>query len=82
MRAGLSDDEIARAVERSNPDLIGISVQFSCQLNAALHISSLVRKILPDVITVAGGSHVSVHPPQLPAAHSTGLYLVRASSGC
>ena len=65
MRVGLSDDEIARAVERSNPDLIGISVQFSCQLNAALHISSLVRKILPYVITVAGGSHVSAAPASI-----------------
>lgn len=65
IRIGMSDDEIAKAVAQYSPDLVGISIQFSCQLSSALHINSLIKKVSKNTITVAGGNHVSAAPESI-----------------
>jgi hypothetical protein len=62
IRVGMSDEEITEEIARRAPDLVGISVQFSCQLASALHVNSLIRRTGRDIITVAGGNHVSAAP--------------------
>lgn len=69
MRIGMSDDEIIETVIRRAPDLIGISIPFSCQISSALHINSLIKKINRDIITVAGGNHVNAAPKSI--GHNT-----------
>jgi len=65
IRIGMSDDEIVKAVTQYSPDLVGVSIQFSCQLFSALHVSSLIKKVSRDIITVAGGNHVSAAPESI-----------------
>jgi len=61
-RIGMSDDEIIAAIKKYNPDLIGVSIQFSIQYLSALHINSLIKEIDENIITVTGGNHVSAAP--------------------
>lgn len=62
VRIGLSDDKISDAINEFSPDLIGISIQFSIQLNSAINVSKLIKQINKNIITVAGGNHVSAAP--------------------
>ncbi|MCD6113265.1 MAG: B12-binding domain-containing radical SAM protein [Bacteroidales bacterium] len=61
-RIGMSDDEIIASIKKYNPDLIGVSIQFSIQYLSALHINSLIKEIDENIITVTGGNHVSAAP--------------------
>ncbi|MFC2161879.1 B12-binding domain-containing radical SAM protein [Acidobacteriota bacterium] len=65
IRIGMTDNEIVDAVIQTSPDLIGISIQFSCQLSSALHISSIIKRVNQDIITVVGGNHVSAAPKSI-----------------
>ncbi len=62
IRIGISDDEIADIIKEYSPDLVGISMQFSIQLNSAIHVNTLIKKINKNIITVTGGNHVSAAP--------------------
>jgi magnesium-protoporphyrin IX monomethyl ester (oxidative) cyclase len=62
IRIGMSDDEIVEIVTQYSADLVGISIHSSCQLFSALYINSLIKKVNKDIITVAGGNHVSAVP--------------------
>lgn len=65
IRVGLSDSEIEKYIHEYNPDLIGINCQFSRQYKLYHHILSLIKKVKPDSITVAGGPHVTVCPKEI-----------------
>jgi radical SAM superfamily enzyme YgiQ (UPF0313 family) len=65
IRIGMSDDEIVEAVTQYSPDLVGISIPFSCQFVSARHVNSLIKKVNKDIITVAGGNHVSAAPQSI-----------------
>ncbi|MCX7050194.1 MAG: radical SAM protein [Candidatus Sumerlaeota bacterium] len=65
IRIGISDEAILAAVARSAPELIGVSIPFSCLLASALHVNTLIKKTNPEIITAAGGAHVSAAPESL-----------------
>lgn len=65
VRVGMSDDEIVEALVRSEPDLVGVSVAYSCQLHSAVHVNSLIKGIDRNIITVAGGNHVTAAPKSI-----------------
>lgn len=65
IRVGLSDREIADRILSYDPDLIGISCQFSRQHRIYHHVLSLIKKTKPRCITVAGGAHVTVCPDEI-----------------
>ena len=65
IRIGISDEAIIAAVARSAPDLAGVSIPFSCLLSSALHVNALIKKANPEIITAAGGAHVSAAPESL-----------------
>ncbi len=67
MRIGMSDDDISEIIAEGRYDLVGISIQFSCQLYSAIHVHTLIKGINKKIITVAGGNHVSATP------HSTSM---------
>ncbi len=62
---GLADDRILAAVEAAAPDLIGMTVPFSCQHYVAHAIARLIKARYPQVPIVAGGNHVSAAPEQM-----------------
>ncbi len=62
VRIGMSNEDICRAIKKSAPDLVGISVQFTIQLHMANQVASLVKKVDSKIITVAGGNHACADP--------------------
>jgi len=60
VRVGLPDSAIVEHIRAFNPDIIGISCQFSRQYKIYHHLFSLVKEASPGSITVAGGAHVTV----------------------
>lgn len=73
-RIGLSDHDIKEKLLFFDPDVVGINIAFSVQLEAAEAIASLLKTINTKLILVAGGAHVSAAPESL--SHSKFDYLV------
>jgi magnesium-protoporphyrin IX monomethyl ester (oxidative) cyclase len=62
---GLSDERIIKNIDDFSPDLIGITVSFSCQYYCVLDLASLIKSVSPKVIIVVGGNHVSAVPEKI-----------------
>lgn len=58
----LNDNEIINYVRKSNPDLVGISTCSTEYIKETEHMTSLVRKALPNTIIVEGGVCPTVAP--------------------
>lgn len=56
---GLSDDQILDHIAEISPDLIGISVPFSCQHYLAVSIARKIKLLFPHILLIAGGNHIS-----------------------
>jgi len=65
MRIGSSDKEIKECIKEFDPDLVGVTCQFSRQNKMYQHILSLVKSVKPECITLAGGAHVTVCPGEI-----------------
>ena len=65
VRVGLSDKDIETLIRNFDPDVVGISCQFSRQYEIYHKMFSLVKRINPNCITIAGGAHVSVCPDEV-----------------
>jgi len=75
IRFGLSYQDITRRVEELKPELVGFSCIFSHQFPMIRTMVDMVKKLDPQIITVAGGSHPSMLPER--ALRTTQLdYLV------
>jgi radical SAM superfamily enzyme YgiQ (UPF0313 family) len=66
-RFGLAEKDIIKRIEAFKPDLAGISIPFSCQYADALRIGSIIKALNNQIITVAGGAHVTVMPESIPS---------------
>lgn len=53
---------IEEEIRRQGPDLIGISNLFTTQLDSALKVAEIAKRVNKNIITVTGGSHPSVKP--------------------
>lgn len=62
MEWGLSPEEIVRQTLEFNPQVAGLSCMFSHQMPLVAKISSAIKQMAPDIITVAGGTHPSFLP--------------------
>lgn len=65
IRVGLFDEQITDFINQFDPDLIGVNCQFSRQYKIHHHLFSLIKKIKPKCIVVAGGAHVTVCPQEV-----------------
>jgi len=65
VRVGLSNMDITRHIKEFDPDLVGINCQFSRQYKIHHDILSLIKRVKPACITVAGGAHVTVCPEEV-----------------
>jgi anaerobic magnesium-protoporphyrin IX monomethyl ester cyclase len=59
LRVGLPFDEIERRVRAYQPDLVGVSSMFTVQSRNAHAIYELVKRVDPEIVTVAGGNHAT-----------------------
>jgi len=55
-----SDDEIIEILRKSNPDVVGISTISTEYMEQVKHMNHLIRKALPNVIIIEGGTLPSV----------------------
>lgn len=62
---GLSDGKILERIDAFKPELIGITIPFSCQHYVAMAIGRTIKERFPGVIIVAGGNHVSAVPYEI-----------------
>ncbi len=62
---GLDFEQIARHVRAMQPDLIGISCNFTPYFDMAVETARLCRSILPAVPIVAGGHHATAVPKEV-----------------
>jgi radical SAM superfamily enzyme YgiQ (UPF0313 family) len=56
---GLSDEQIIGYVSHYSPDLIGITIPFSCQHYIGHRIARLIKQLNPYIPIVTGGNHVT-----------------------
>ncbi len=62
---GMTWDEIAKSVEEINPDVVGVSCQFTPYCNEALKVCSIVKSFNSRIPVVTGGTHASALPETL-----------------
>jgi len=65
IRVGLSDRDIEGQIRDFEPDMVGINCQFSRQYKIYHSLFALVKKINPEIITIAGGPHTTVCPEEV-----------------
>lgn len=59
-RIGLSDDEIKERLRSFNPDVVGVSYNFTNFFDEDLQLPRLVKETIPQAIVVLGGAHVTM----------------------
>lgn len=62
IRYGLTDWQIQKAIEKFNPDIVGVSALISNKAYDAHNVCRIVKQINQKIFTVMGGSHVSALP--------------------
>ena len=61
-RMGATWEEIQSVVAGTNPDVVGISNQFTSQLDNAIQTARAVKEVNNNISVVMGGPHASVMP--------------------
>ncbi len=59
---GMSYGKIRDEIRRREPDIVGISNPFSCQVENTIRVADIVKETSPSILTVVGGPHVTVVP--------------------
>jgi anaerobic magnesium-protoporphyrin IX monomethyl ester cyclase len=68
LELGLSDQEIIAAIADFKPDLLGMTIPFSCQHYLGHEIARLIKQRFPGLPIVTGGNHVTAVPEKLDPA--------------
>jgi anaerobic magnesium-protoporphyrin IX monomethyl ester cyclase len=68
LELGLSDQEIIAAIADFEPDLLGMTIPFSCQHYLGHSIARLIKQRFPGLPIVTGGNHVTAVPEKLDPA--------------
>lgn len=59
---GLSFSEIEQRIRDLQPDVVGISCIFTSIFRPGAEIARIAKRVNPEIITVMGGTHVTVSP--------------------
>jgi anaerobic magnesium-protoporphyrin IX monomethyl ester cyclase len=65
IRVGLSERDMEDQIRNFNPDMVGINCQFSRQYKIYHSLFALVKRVGPDIVTIAGGPHTTVCPEEV-----------------
>ncbi len=57
---GMPWEKIKGEIEQRQPDIVGITGPFSAQIDNAIKVSEIVKNVDDEILTIAGGPHVSV----------------------
>jgi len=61
---GLSYDELSKKIEKISPDIVGITVPFSTQIDSAHRVALTVKSVDRDIIVIMGGHHPTIRPTE------------------
>ena len=61
-RFGMSLPRIADFIKNINPDLIGISINFTPYADTAIEVAKICKEIFPQIPVIAGGHHATAVP--------------------
>jgi hypothetical protein len=64
-RYGMTDEELAHAISRENPDLVGVSSLCSAYERQALQVARMAKAVNPAIVTVIGGIHPTLFPAEV-----------------
>jgi radical SAM superfamily enzyme YgiQ (UPF0313 family) len=64
-RLGLSEGDIRARLRASAPDVVGLSMIYSSDLDNLYRCAQLVKEELPDTLVVVGGLHASIYAKQV-----------------
>lgn len=59
-RSGLSDEEITKLLEEENPDIIGVSNNYTAYLQDSLSLIKLAKNTCPKALAIMGGAHATM----------------------
>ncbi len=62
---GLTLDQIQERINQINPDVVGISCQFSINEKTTIAVARAVKNVNKNIFTVFGGPHSTVMPEQV-----------------
>ena len=58
-------DVIAKIIEKSNPQVVGITSMFYSQSKNTKKVAAITKQVNPRILTVVGGSHPSANPQDM-----------------
>ena len=64
INVGLPFERIKQEIYSRKPDIVGVSVPFTCQIENSVKITSLAKQIDQSILTVVGGPHVTTVPKE------------------
>ncbi len=59
---GMRPQDFVDVIQREQPDVVGVTIQFSYQASVAFQVFDLIKSQFPHIVTIAGGPHVTVSP--------------------
>jgi anaerobic magnesium-protoporphyrin IX monomethyl ester cyclase len=62
LQVGMPYRKIRAEIQRRKPDIVGIAVPFTCQVENAIRVGDITKEVNPKILTVAGGPHATVVP--------------------
>lgn len=65
IRVGLSEKDIEDRLGDYRPDMVGVNCQFSRQYRIYHSLFALIKRVNPEIITIAGGPHTTVCPEEV-----------------
>ncbi|MBF0409183.1 MAG: B12-binding domain-containing radical SAM protein [Candidatus Riflebacteria bacterium] len=74
---GATFDEIADVVAEANPDVVGVTSQFTSQVGNVIKIAQTVKKVNQSIKVVVGGPHATVAPDSFFQNDQSVDYVVR-----
>jgi len=64
-RFGLSDEEILNKIESSNPEVIGITCNFTAYFNIVAELTRKIKDKFPNIKIIIGGYHATVYKEEI-----------------
>jgi anaerobic magnesium-protoporphyrin IX monomethyl ester cyclase len=64
MYIGMPYKKIKEEIQRRKPDIVGIANPFTSQVENAIKVCNITRRVNPKILTVVGGPHVSAVPEE------------------
>lgn len=61
MHYGCNWSDVEEVIEKVNPEIIGITIMFSCFYDVAYDWCHKIKKRFPQIAIVAGGAHISAY---------------------